>query len=353
MKQDATIRMVVKTLLEDKSLGPAMVKVNPVIDQSAALTDPSNVDFKPASKPELQAAMSTMMANVPDEKIPDIYDTIKHAMTVAADESNEDEKMNNKIVEEAIRHQIRKIIQEALPTLPRPKLPTPSNPLGPVDPDIIDTKGMSAYEKKVALSKAKHAKPADVQAYLKKAEEEWKAAGKEIPPGTIPGITKGAPGVGSKVAQKPTEKQLSDLRAELEASMLGSAEEKEVGGKKNLMGDEKLRQLAVEFGYKNPNGVAQFIDRVLQDKVKQRLNNPEAYEIATLEAMEAYINKLLELDLIEPQDASLMKQHPEFVGNVSMTGEEENPEDEGSFFRTKFLAPRLKKLDKMFKASGT
>jgi hypothetical protein len=114
------------------------------------------------------------------------------------------------------------------------------------------------------------------------------------------------------------------------------------------MGDEKLKQLATEFGYKNPNGVAQFINKILQDKVKQRLENPDAYEIATLEAMNDYISKMLELDLIEPQDAELMKQNPEFVGQVSMSGKQEDPEDEGSFFRTKFLAPRLKKLDKMF-----
>jgi hypothetical protein len=340
--KQTSLRAVVKFLLEDKSLGPAMIKVNPVVDQSAALTDPGNPDFKPTNKPELKAALSAIVADVPDEKIPNVYDSLKNAIDVAEDEGEEEIKMSNKKVEETIRLQIRKMISEifvseASPVLPRPKFMPPSSPLGPVDPDIVDTKGMSAAEKKAALGAAKWAKTSDADAAARAEFLKTK------------GVTAVDPGASAKPgAQKPSEKELAALRTNLEKSLLGAEDEKAVGGKKNLMGDEKLKQLATEFGYKNPNGVAQFINKILQDKVKQRLENPDAYEIATLEAMNDYISKMLELDLIEPQDAELMKQNPEFVGQVSMSGKQEDPEDEGSFFRTKFLAPRLKKLDKMF-----
>jgi hypothetical protein len=334
--KESAIRSLVKILLEDKSLGPALIKVNPVVDPSAALTDPGNPDFKPNSKPELKAALSAVIDDVADEKIPDVYDSIKNSMSVQ-DDSKEVKKMSNKRVEEAIRRQIKKIISqaflnEALPSFPRPKPVQPSNPLGPVS-DVVDTKGMSAAERKNALSRA-------IWAKTKYADEE--AVKRYV---ATKGITKIPSGVG-KVATKPSEKTLSSLRASLDSSSLGSEEDQLVGGKKNESGDVTLDSLTGEFGFKNPNGVKQFIDKVLQ-KVKHRMEYHDVYELATVEAMNDYINGFLSMGVITPQDAELMKQNPQFVGQVSIDGTTENPEDEGSFFRTKFLAPRLRRLEKV------
>lgn len=353
LRNESHARAIVKMLLEDKSLGPAMVKVNPVVDPSAALTDPSNVDFKPATKPELKAALSAMVSDMPDDSIPNAYDSIKHALDVKGDEGKE--QMNNLKAEQIIRLTIRKMLREGILSeanpLPRPKFMPPSSPLEVPKDAEFDTKGMSAAEKKAMLAAKKWASTAEMD---KAAQEKFfkdraamLAAGEEDP------IQKLSLGASNKpAAQKPSSEELSDLRAQLGASTLGAGEEREVGGKKNIMGNVELRTLAAKFGYKNANGVAQFIDRVLQDKLKQRVLNPEAYEVATLEAMNDYIKKMVDMELITPEDADLMKQNPQFIGQVSLSGKEEDPEDEGSFFRTKFLAPRLKKLDKVFKKSG-
>lgn len=350
--KESALRSFVRVLLEDKTLGPAMLNVNDVVDPSAAVTDPSNPNFRPQSPVELKIALNVLADEVPQDNIPDIYMRIKDALdSQEGIEGNSQMKKSNEKIEEAVRMAIRRMIRESVlseaePPRPRPKFMPPSSPMAvpSEDPALKNLKTgpeIANYFRKVKGMAAAEAKS--------EAEAVLKSRTVAIDPSAT--ITRGAPGMSGRPGmQKPTEKELSSLRAQLDSSTLGSEEEKVAGGKKNIMGDEKLRLLASQFGYKNPNGVAQFIDRVLQDKVKQRMGNPEAYEIATLEAMNDYIKKLLELELITPEDADLMKQNPQFIGQVSLSGKEEDPEDEGSFFRTKFLAPRLKKLDKMFKS---
>ena len=354
--KESALRAFVKVLLEDKSLGPAMLNVNNVVDPSAAVTDPSNLNFRPQSPVELKIALNVLADEVPQDNIPDIYKRIKDALdSQEGTEGNSQMEKSNKKIEEAVRMAIRQMIRENVLSeanpLPRPKFTPPSSPLvAPKDAEF-DTKGMSAAERKAMLGSKKWAATASMdkaaQEKFFKDREAALAAGKEDP------LEKLALGATNKPgAQKPTAAQLASLRSQLDSSTLGSEEDKTVGGKKNMMGDVELRTLAAEFGYKNPNGAAQFIEKVLQKKVKQRMENPEAYEIATLEAMNDYIQKMLDMELITPEDADLMKQNPQFIGQVSLSGKAEDPEDEGSFFRTKFLSPRLKKLDKMFVKSG-
>ena len=63
----SSLRKIVKVLLEDKTLGPAMVKVNPVVDPSAAVTNPENQDFKPQNSIELKIALSALADQIPDD----------------------------------------------------------------------------------------------------------------------------------------------------------------------------------------------------------------------------------------------------------------------------------------------
>ena len=75
---EPNLRTLVKSLLEDTTLGPAMVKVNPVVDPSAAITDPANPDYKPQSRQELQIAFNALIDDLTDDNIPDIYDSLNH-----------------------------------------------------------------------------------------------------------------------------------------------------------------------------------------------------------------------------------------------------------------------------------
>lgn len=110
---ESQLRSIVKVMLEDKTLGPKMVNVNPVVDKSAALTDPQNANFKPQSKPELMVALSAMINDAPDINIPDIYDSLKDAMTSKEDEEGKEQMdRSNKKVEETIRFHVRRMLKE-------------------------------------------------------------------------------------------------------------------------------------------------------------------------------------------------------------------------------------------------
>ena len=111
--KESSIRAMVKILLEDSTLGPALLKVNPVVDPSAAVTDPANQDFVPVSPAEFKVALSAIVDDVPQDNIPDIYKSIKHALSAAGEDEGKEE-MNKKDtkVEEAVRKVIRKMIKE-------------------------------------------------------------------------------------------------------------------------------------------------------------------------------------------------------------------------------------------------
>ena len=108
------LRTLVRRLLEDKSLGPAMINVNPVVDPSAAVTDPSNPNFKPSSKTELIVALKSLVDQLPDENIPDIYDSIKGSMLPKEDEDDKGKKQMNRDTksEQLVRLAVRKILSE-------------------------------------------------------------------------------------------------------------------------------------------------------------------------------------------------------------------------------------------------
>ena len=95
--KESTLRQLVKVLLEDKELGPALIKVNPVVDPSAALTDPSNLNYVPDSTVELKVALNSMASEVPQDNVPKIYKSIKQAIEdAAADEKGKPDMKKEK-----------------------------------------------------------------------------------------------------------------------------------------------------------------------------------------------------------------------------------------------------------------
>jgi hypothetical protein len=88
-------------------MGATPVRVNPVVDPSAAETDPANQNFAPKNKQELISALRALLDAENVDEFPDIYITIKSAVEAHGDE------MNKQKVEEAIRAAVRKILAEA------------------------------------------------------------------------------------------------------------------------------------------------------------------------------------------------------------------------------------------------
>jgi len=308
-------------LLEDKSLGQDLaniVKVNPVVDPSAALTDPSNPDFKPATKPELLASLSAIVSGIDDEKIPDVYDAIKHSMTVDTDESDEDVKMSNKKVEESLRQQVRKIIRESnvkseemrleetvrsqvrkaikemflsetAPTTPLQKKPRKRLP--------------SAAEQEAAAEKWRATAEQDAAAaaeYLKNMEGNKP---KVYPPG-LSGVPK-------------PDKNYFKLSSAAESALSKLFADPVKMRKKNLtMTDIEgtgLLELAREFGYTNPNGVLQWINNKILPKMRKRIENYEQFDVDIEEIKKQYIDELESTGIISAKDAALMRNDPKGV----------------------------------------
>jgi hypothetical protein len=153
---------MVKVLLEDKTLGPKMVNVNPVVDPSAALTDPDNSNFKPNSKPELRVALNVLIDDLSDENMPGVYDAIKNALDAQEDKEGKKQMKNSNEKFEGLRKVIRSLINEALPVPPPPPMPQrrilPALP--PIDSELeelINTPGTTRADV-VKLLKARNKK---------------------------------------------------------------------------------------------------------------------------------------------------------------------------------------------------
>lgn len=79
---------------------PKMVKVNDVVDPSAADTDPMNADYKPQDNVELDVAFKRMTQGMSDDDAPKIFDVLKGALDGKdkksdPDKRNEKDKQNN------------------------------------------------------------------------------------------------------------------------------------------------------------------------------------------------------------------------------------------------------------------
>lgn len=96
---------------------PGVVTTNAVVDPSAYESDPINPNFTPQDKVELDVAVRNLVKNLPDDRIPGIYLTLKSAIDKQEDESksssDKDSKMTKQdVVEQAIRKAIRQYIVE-------------------------------------------------------------------------------------------------------------------------------------------------------------------------------------------------------------------------------------------------
>lgn len=288
----STLRALVKTLLEDKALGPAMINVNPVVDPSAPLVDPSNTDFVPTSSAELKAALSALVTGLSDESIPKVYDSMKDALEAAHED---DMKDTDRKVEEAIRRAVRKLIKEALPVPPPPKFFPPATPskapgadpetqakiksllsksdaeMSPADRINDLAAFFRSKDKKLTVPASKEKASKTFQDARLEADKAAAASKLKSP------VEKFASGVGKRpVAQKPSDEELSALRSQLGALTLGAGEEKDIDGKKNIMGDKTLKDIADALAAQGEKGTSisniKKADILGTEKLKQNID---------------------------------------------------------------------------------
>ena len=111
---ESSLRGLLRELINSN----APIFPNPVVDPQAAETNPTNQNFVPSDKPSFLSAFRALIDSVDDEKIPQIYVVVKDAI-----EKEEAEMKKTITVETIIRTAIRKILKEALPVSPPPKMP--------------------------------------------------------------------------------------------------------------------------------------------------------------------------------------------------------------------------------------
>jgi len=91
------------------------VDPNPVVDPSAAITNPQNSNFHPGSVAEFQVGLNSHLEDLPVQKLRSSYEEIVGILKKSKSKKDNSKMKNKKksVVESLIRKHIRKIISEA------------------------------------------------------------------------------------------------------------------------------------------------------------------------------------------------------------------------------------------------
>ena len=237
----------------DLSDSPATVSA--VVDPSAAVTDPGNLNFKPSNRKELRTALSDMINSVSDDCVEDVFDAMKDAI----EKTEEDKDMkDDKKVEETIRAAIRKMLKEAeLP--PVKKIPA----------------GVHGGEYTRNLEKRK----SKLRGVMSKWRDDEDAA---------PMVRADAPAAGRE-------------RKNVMQTDVGGA---------------SFKDIAKEFGFAAESGAKAAVERAMQKAKFVADMDPDELQILTLTAMNDYIDVLKGTGELTPADVKLMKDHPEIVSSL-------------------------------------
>lgn len=289
---ETALRELVREALNNQKFGSvivedndAVVNVSNVVDSSAAVTDPGDPNYVPNNRVELQVAIKALSDDLPDEKVPDVYQKLVGALNVSKEknevESEDKMKKEETKVESVVRAAIRKHLQEqesitqAYPP-PRKFSKKPKNfgpVVGPLPPVQKIPAGVHGGEYNRRADKQK----ADLQKVLKKTNIEddfggGKSADEALPTG-------------------PKNTMMTDVSG------------------------ASFQEIADELGF-SVAGAKQAVDKALakaQWVGSMGETNPEDLEIIVLTSMNDYIKMLSKTGELSAADIQLMKDHPDIV----------------------------------------
>lgn len=255
-------------MAESTELG--IIPVNDVVDQSAAVTDPGDENFKPTNRAELRVALHALCNSIDDDRVQDTYERIMKSLDTK-DEDDMAQKTDTK-TEAMIRRAVRKHLQEAFSTKPKT--------LGPVV-------------------------------------------------GDLPPVTKVPPNVHGGEYARSIDKHTKKLKSIMKANTLddfgGATEDVEAETpekrKFSTVSDVEgasFQEIAQELGF-SVAGAKQAVDKALakaQWLGAMQEEDPEDLEIITLTSMNDYIKMLAGSGELTPADIQLMKDHPEIVRDL-------------------------------------
>lgn len=260
------IRQYIREMFESPGIGwqstgstsTFPVGISPIVDPSAAVTDPGNPNFKPQNRKELQTAISTMIDDISDDEASEFYDSLKHSVN---DQKEEDEKKMKRqnTAESIIRNSIRKILAEA--DLP----PVKKIPFGVHGGEYL---------------KRQKKKEDDVRKTLLRMKDDEETAG----------------GAGDSGAPAPGRARKNVMQTD-------------VGG-------ASFDEIAKELGYAGPPGARQAVEKALEKVKFLGAMDPDDLQILTLNAMTDYVDELQSSGELTPADVQLLKDHPNIVGEL-------------------------------------
>ena len=226
--------------------------VSAVVDPSAAVTDPGNLNFKPSNRKELSVAISSIIDDISDDRAENIFDAIKDAIK----DTEEDKEMkDDKKVEETIRLAIRKMLKEA-------ELP-------PVKKIPIGVHG-GEYTRNLEKRKSK------LRGVMDKWRDDEDAA---------PMVRADAPAAGRE-------------RKNVMQTDIGGA---------------SFKQIAQELGYASESGAKQAAEKAMSNVQFASNMDQDDLQIVVLTAMSDYIDFLNSSGELTSADVQLMKDHPDVV----------------------------------------
>lgn len=289
---ETALRELVREALNNQKFGSvivedndAVVNVSNVVDSSAAVTDPGDPNYVPNNRVELQVAIKALSDDLPDEKVPDVYQKLVGALNVSKEknevESEDKMKKEETKVESIVRAAIRKHLQE---------------------------------------------QESITQAYPppRKFSKKPKNFGPVV--GPLPPVQKIPAGVHGGEYNRRADKQKADLQKALKKTNIEddfgggkSADEALPKGPKNTMMTDvsgaSFQEIADELGF-SVAGAKQAVDKALQKAQwvgSMSETNPEDLEIIVLTSMNDYIKMLSKTGELSAADIQLMKDHPDIV----------------------------------------
>lgn len=275
---EQALRELVQEALDGGHLGDLTVddddepvNVNPVVDPSASLTDPSNPDFVPQTKPELDVALGQLTKEVPIANVARFYKAAKAELD-AEKEKNGDDEMKNvndkkgaRRTEEAVRRVVRKELSKL----------SEAGELPPVKKIPFGVHG-AEYMRRMQKSRD------DLAASLGRGdddEEERSGEGGE--------------------EEKPAKRRHSYKKTA-------------IGGMADVSGasfDEIAKELDFSIA-----GAKQAVDKALEKAQFVAVGiDSDDLEILVLTTMNDYVNMLNKTGELSPADVKLMKDHPDIV----------------------------------------
>jgi len=241
------------------------VPVNPVVDPSAALTDPSDQNFLPQTRQELDIAIKQVTNGLEIDQVPAFFKAVK-AIVNAEKESEEANMKKQKAGVTQVESAIRAKVREVISSLNEAELP-------PVKKIPYGVHG-NEYMRRV-----------------QKARDDMAKTFRTV----------------------SIEDEPEDPDQELDSPKKRRAYKKTALGGMSDVGGASFDTIAKELNF-SIAGAKQAVDKSLEKLRFMMIDmDPDDLEILVLQTMNDYINMLSKTGSLSAADVKLMKDHPDIV----------------------------------------